>query len=248
VLTGYASSYFSLARMMLAQGLRLDYEPDALVLCADKPTPQMKAVIQEAFGARAFEEYGSVENAVLATECEHGSLHAHPDFGIMEIIDAAGRPLPPGQDGRIVCTSLLNRVQPLIRYDMGDIGRWSRRTCPCGRAHLPVLDEIVGRVEDTVTAPDGREVVRIGSLPGVPHVLASQVVQHRPDAITVRVVASEGFGPAEERMIRDILGVQRLHGMRIDVERVAELEKTAAGKIRRVIRRIAPDHDAREAA
>jgi phenylacetate-CoA ligase len=241
VLTGYASSYFSLARMMLAQGLTLDYQPDCLVLCADKATAEMKAVIYQAFRARAYEEYGSVENAVLATECEHGSLHAHPDFGILEIVDAEGLPVRPGEEGRIICTGLLNRVQPLIRYDLGDVGRWSGRRCPCGRDHLPVLEEIVGRVEDVVTGADGREIVRLCSLQNVPRVLASQVVQHRPDAITVRVVAADGFGAAEEAAIRAILGTQRLGDVRIDIERVAELEKTASGKVRRVIRRIRPE-------
>jgi phenylacetate-CoA ligase len=240
VLTGYASSYFSLAHMMLEQGITLGYQPDCLVLCADKPTPEMKEVIYEAFRARPYEEYGSVENAVLATECEYGSLHVHPDFGILEITDAHGRPVGPGREGRILCTSLLNRVQPLIRYDLGDIGRWSSRACPCGRDHLPVLEEVVGRVEDVVIGADGREIVRLCSLQNVPHILASQVVQHQRDAITVRVVAAEGFGPAEERMIRQILGTQRLGNVRIDIERVSELEKTAAGKVRRVIRRIAP--------
>jgi len=248
VLTGYASSYFSLARMMLAQGLTLGYQPDALVLCADKLTAEMKAVISEAFRARPYEEYGSVENAALATECEYGSLHAHPDFGIVEIVDPEGRPVPPGQDGRIVCTSLLNRVQPLIRYDVGDIGRWSAAPCDCGRDHLPVIEEIVGRVEDIVTGPDGREIVRLCSLQGVPRVLASQVVQHRADAITVRVIAAEGFGTAEEKMIRDILGARRLGDVQIDIERVTELEKTAAGKVRRVIRRIAGEPPVTEAA
>jgi phenylacetate-CoA ligase len=240
VLTGYASSYFSLARMMLAEGLTLGYQPDCLVLCADKTTSKMKQLIYEAFRARAYEEYGSVENAALATECEYGSLHAHPDFGILEIADEGGRPLPPGEEGRIVCTSLLNRVQPLIRYDVGDLGRWSIRRCPCGRDHLPVLEEVVGRIEDVVTGADGREIVRLCSLQNVPRVLASQVVQYRPDAITVRVVPGEGFGAAEEAMIRQLLGKQRLGDVRIDIERVAELEKTAAGKVRRVIRRIQP--------
>jgi phenylacetate-CoA ligase len=248
VLTGYASSYFCLARMMLAQGLTLGYQPDCLVLCADQLTAEMKPVIYEALRARPYEEYGSVENAMLATECEFGSLHAHPDFGILEIVDSGGRPVPPGQDGRIVCTSLLNRVQPLIRYDVGDIGRWTGLPCPCGRDHLPVLEEIVGRVEDVITGPDGREIVRLCSLQGVPRVLASQIVQYRADAITVRVVAAEGFGAAEETQIREILGTRRLGGVRIDIERVTELEKTPAGKVRRVIQGIPTERSVSGAA
>ena len=91
VLTGYSSSYHSLAHMMLAQNLRLGYCPDALILSADMLTAKMKTVIQQAFRARPYEEYGSVENVVLATECEHGRLHVSMDFGIVEIVGRARR-------------------------------------------------------------------------------------------------------------------------------------------------------------
>jgi len=247
VLTGYASSYFSLAHMMLSQNLRLDFTPDALILCADTLTPSMKTVIGEAFGARPYEEYGSVENAGLATECEAGSLHTHPDVGIVEIVDEDGQPVGPGMEGRIVCTSLLNRVQPLIRYDSGDMGAWSDKVCACGRAHLPVLARIVGRIEDTVIGQDGREVVRICSLQDVPHVLASQLVQESLDRIQVRVIATAEFNESDERMIRRIIGASRLGDVAIDIERVGEMEKTASGKVRRVIRRVTPPGSGRAA-
>jgi len=238
VLTGYASSYFSLARLMLEHGHSLGYWPRALILCADKATASMKSVIRDAFLARPYEEYGSVENAVLATECAAGSLHVSPDFGIVEIVDEEGHPLGPGEEGRIVCTSLLNDVQPLIRYEIGDLGRWSDRPCPCGRSQFPVLEEVVGRIEDSVIGPDGREIVRICSLQDVPHVLASQLVQERLALLRVRVVAADGFSEADERMIRDIVATQRLGPVRIEIERVSELEKTPGGKVRRVIRRL----------
>src|SRR5690606_19221615 len=106
LLTGYANSYFLLARMMNEQGITLDYEPDAIVLCSEKLTARMKAEIHRAFRARAFEEYGAVENCVLATECEHGSLHVSPDFGVLEIVDENNRPVPPGVEGKLLCTGL----------------------------------------------------------------------------------------------------------------------------------------------
>ena len=51
-------------------------------------------------------------------------------------------PVPPGVEGRILCTSMLSEVRPLIRYEIGDLGAWASEPCPCGRAHLPVLKEI----------------------------------------------------------------------------------------------------------
>lgn len=147
LLTGYADPHYRLARFMLAERLHLDYRPRALVLRGEKLTPEMKTTLYAAFGARAYEEFGAVENCLLATECERGRLHANPDFGVVEILDGHGQPLPPGAIGRMICTGLANRTQPLIRYDIGALAAWSADECPCGRNHLPVLDPVVSRLE-----------------------------------------------------------------------------------------------------
>jgi phenylacetate-CoA ligase len=241
VLTGYSSSYCSLARMMLANNLKLDYRPDALVLWADQLTPGMKVVIQEAFGARPYEEYSSAENAVLATECEHGSLHVSSDFGIVEILNDEDQPVPPGKPGRIICTSLLNNVQPLIRYDIGDFASWSERPCRCGRDHLPVLGGLVGRLEDTIVGPDGREVVRIFANLNLRNVIASQIVQERLNLLRVKVIPTNDFCKQDELLIQETIAARRLGDVQVEVECVSELERTERGKIRRVICRLTPE-------
>jgi phenylacetate-CoA ligase len=238
VLTGYAYSHYLLARMMCAQRLSLDYEPEALVLSSEKLTAEMKRVIQKAFRARAFEEYGAVEQCMLATECEHGRLHVNSDFGILEIVDADGYPVPPGVEGRILCTSLLNEAQPLVRYDIGDVGIWSAVACPCGRNHLPVLQEVVGRLEDVVIGPDGREMVRFhGIFVDLPHVVEGQVIQETLDKFTLKVVAREGFGAEQEQLIRRRFA-ERLGPVDVRIERVAEIARTERGKFRAVICRL----------
>jgi phenylacetate-CoA ligase len=235
VFTGYAYSYYLLARMMIEQELRLDYIPDALILGSEKLTAEMKSILRQVFRARAFEEYGSVENCGLATECEHGGLHVSPDFGIVEIVDAGGNPVPPGVEGRLVCTSLLNWTQPLIRYEVGDRGIWAADHCPCGRNHLPVVAEIVGRIEDAVVGPDGREMVRFHWVfLDLPNVREGQVVQTALDHIIVRVVANDGFGPVEEQLIR-LRFTQRLGPVHVEIERAETLPRTERGKFRAVI-------------
>ena len=172
VLTGYAHSYYALARMMLDQGLRLDYGPVGLVLSSEKLAQEMKGVIQQAFRARPYEEYGAVEQCVLATECEFGNLHINSDFGIVEILDEKDMSVPAGLQGRIVCTALLSETQPLIRYDIGDIGMLSAAGCACGRDQLPVLQEVAGRVEAVIVGRDGRQTDRLhGLFIDLPHVL-----------------------------------------------------------------------------
>ncbi len=238
VLTGYASSHYLLARLMLERGLTLDYEPDALILGSEKLTAPMKAVLRLAFRARAYEEYGCVENCVLATECEHGRLHVSPDFGILEIVDDQGLPAPPGVEGRILCTSLLNEVQPLIRYEIGDCGAWAAEACPCGRAHLPVLQEIVGRLEDVATGPDGRQMVRFhGVFIGLPNVIEGQVIQETLDQFTARLVARPGFGQNEIRTIQTRFA-QRLGPVKVKIELVPDIPRTERGKFRGVVSKV----------
>jgi len=242
LLTGYAYSHYLLARLMLNQGLKLDYQPQAIVLSSEKVTPEMKVVIRQAFGARAYEEYGSVEQCALATECEYGSLHVNSDFGIVEILDDNDKPVPPGVDGRMVCTGLINDAQPLIRYDIGDMGAWSEKPCACGRNQLPVLKDLVGRIEDAVIGPDGTEMVRFhGIFVGMPHVLEGQIIQQRIDLLRVRVVVTKEFGAEDEKIIRHRITKERLHGMNVEIERVAELERTGRRKFRAVISMLTPD-------
>jgi len=235
VVTGYAFSQFLIANMMRDQGLSFDYRPVAAITSSEKLTLPMKRTIRETWGCRAWEEYGCVENCGLATECEHGRLHVSPDFGILEIVDEQNQPVPPGVNGRILCTGLLNDAQFLVRYDIGDMGSWSEEPCPCGRNHLPVLQEVAGRLEDVVVGPDGRQMVRFhGIFIGLPYVLEGQVVQQQVDRFQVRVVTEEGFGEEQIREIRRRFE-QRLGEVHVTVCKVQELERNARGKLQAVI-------------
>jgi phenylacetate-CoA ligase len=238
VLTGYAHSHFALARIMLQRGLRLDYQPEALVLSSERLTPKMKSVIQEAFQARAYEEYGAVEQCVLATECEKGGLHVNTDFGIVEIIDDNGQPVPLGQEGHIICTGLVNSAQPLIRYDLGDLGSFATELCGCGRDHLPLLKGVVGRLEDAVRTADGRKLVRFhGLFIDVPHLVQAQVIQEGLNFLRIKVIATKGFNEDQERLITERV-IERLGDFHVKVECVDELERNEKGKVRAVISRL----------
>ena len=237
-MTGYAFSQFLIARMMIEQGLEFTFTPIAALTSSEALTSPMRDTIRRAWGCRAYQEYGSVENCGLATECEEGSLHVSPDFGIVEIVDDEGHPVPAGVEGRVLCTGLLNDAQYLIRYEVGDTAMWSDRPCGCGRDHLPVLSAITGRLEDVVVGPDGREIVRFhGIFVNLPHVLQGQVVQDAVDRFCVRVITDEQFGSAQETEIKRRMAA-RLGPVNVTVERVTELERNERGKVRAVISRV----------
>jgi phenylacetate-CoA ligase len=235
--TGYAFSQFLIARLMLEEDLAFTFTPRAAITSSEPLTTSMRDVIRRAWRCRAYQEYGSVENCGLATECEDGGLHVSSDFGVIEIVDAEGNPVGPGVEGRVLCTGLLNDAQFLVRYEIGDSAAWSDEPCSCGRDHLPRLKALTGRLEDVVVGPGGRELVRFHSIfINVPHVLQGQIVQNASDRFLVRVIAEDGFGREHAAEIRKRM-TARLGGVAVEVERVAELERNSRGKVRAVIRR-----------
>ena len=240
IVTGYAFSQFLIARLMMEQGLQFKSALRAAITSSEPLTTAMREVMRQAWGCRAYQEYGSVENCGLATECEAGSLHVSPDFGVIEIVDGAGHPVPPGVEGRVLCTALLNDAQFLVRYEIGDTASWSEQPCACGRNHLPVLKEVSGRLEDVVIGLDGRELVRFhGIFINLPHTVQGQVVQEAVDQFTVRVIAEDGFGNEQVAEIQKRM-FARLGPVSVAVERVTELERSSRGKVRAVISRLRP--------
>ena len=184
--------------------------------------------------------YSGVEACCLASECEHHSLHVSPDVGIVEIVNKRGEHARPGEEGEIIATGLLNFDQPLIRYRTGDLAVWSDSPCPCGR-NMPVIKELVGRLEDTVIGPDGQEMVRFhGILIGIPGVREGQFIQESLVEFTVRVVAPHGLAPAEEKTICDRVRA-RLGDVSVTIEKVESIERTARGKFKAVISKISAD-------
>jgi len=233
-LTGYAVSYYLLAKFILDQGLRVP-PLKAVITTSEKVTTQMREVMEAAYGCPVYEEYSNVENTLFASECDAGQLHVSPDAGLVELLNRDGSACQPGEVGEVVATSLIRRYQPLIRYRMGDLAQWDRNPCPCGRT-MPVLQEVVGRIEDVVVGPDGRQMVRFhGIFVNQPHVREGQIIQESRTRFRVKVVPVSGFGPAD---VTDIVGRMRQRlGPQVEVivEQVDWIPRTKAGKFQAVV-------------
>lgn len=237
--TGYAVSYYLLARFMLEKGIAPPQHLKAIITTSEKLTAEMRVVIEQAYGCKVYEEYSTVENAIFASECEHGRLHVSPDVSVVEILRPDGSACQPGEAGEVVVTSLAKTYQPLVRFRLGDVAMWDNAPCPCGRA-MPVIKEVVGRIEDVVVGPDGRQMVRFhGVFVNQPHVREGQIIQEALDIIRVKVVPSDGFGkPDVDEIVHRIQ--QRLgDSVKVVVESVNEIPRTKAGKFQAVISKIA---------
>jgi phenylacetate-CoA ligase len=234
-LTGYAVSYHLLAKLMLEQGLEPPATLRAVITTSEKLTPSMRETMRAAYKCPVYEEYSSVENVCFASECERGRLHVSPDMGVIEIVRPDGTPCEPHEVGSVVATGLLRRYQPLIRYQLGDVAAWDDEPCPCGRT-LPVIREIVGRIEDVVVGPDGRQMVRFhGIFVDQPHIREGQVIQETATRIRVKVVGTDGFDAGDEADV--VARVRQRLGTNVEVivENVDEIPRDSSGKFRPVV-------------
>ena len=84
--------------------------------------------------SRLFPHYGSREMALGGAICcqAHAGMHLRENHVIAEIVDEQGRPLPPGETGELVITTVGMEAMPLIRYRTGDYTRVIPGRCPCG--------------------------------------------------------------------------------------------------------------------
>ena len=236
-MTGYAVSYYLLAKFIVDQGIEVP-PLKAVITTSEKLTPEMRVVMEAAYKCRVFEEYSTVENALFVSECEYGSMHVSPDAGIVEILREDGSPCNPEEVGEVICTCLFRDYQPLIRYRLGDLAAWSADPCPCGR-NMPVIKEVVGRIEDVVIGPDGRQMVRFhGIFTGQPHIQEGQIIQELIHHIHVRVVPVIGFN--EDDVLDVIHRIRQRLGesVNVTVETVVSIPRTSAGKFKSVISKV----------
>ena len=106
--------------------------------------------IKEKWDVQLFATYSSTEMGATFSECEYGKGgHVHPELIIVEIIGEDGLPVPDGQPGEIVVTTLGVEAMPLLRFRTGDIAAKIVEQCPCGRNSYR-LTPLVGRKNNMI--------------------------------------------------------------------------------------------------
>jgi len=104
--------------------------------------------VQDFFRCKVFNRYSPHECEGIAVACGgRPGMHTAVDTYEIEILDEQRCLLTQGETGRIVVTDLENRTMPLVRYDIGDMGRLLQEPCPCGRS-FPRMSDLEGRRRD----------------------------------------------------------------------------------------------------
>lgn len=157
ILIGYASMIAILAGEQRDGRLRIS--PAFIFNSGEVLTGEMREQIELAWGKRMFDQYGATETGIIAAQCaQQNGLHIYEDLLIVENVDEANRPVPPGELGhKLLVTVLFHHSQPLIRYELSDNVIIAPEPCPCGRV-LRCLEAVEGREDEILTfaTPDGR--------------------------------------------------------------------------------------------
>lgn len=100
-----------------------------------EPLSPRFAALTKGWGLELF-EFTSLGDVIGAMECKaHNGFHMWEDLVLVEALDDDGKPVPDGELGELVVTSLADPIAPLIRYRTEDIIRMDRSPCGCGRTH-----------------------------------------------------------------------------------------------------------------
>lgn len=201
--------------------------------------------IARVFNTKVANSYAGSECPFMSSNCEHGWLHVNSDWVVFEPVDADYRPVPPGEQSHTVLISnLANRVQPILRYDLGDSILQRPDPCPCGNP-LPAI-RVQGRAADMLIIPtDHGERITIPpllfgtSVYDIPGIEQFQIVQTAPTSLRIRLRSAAGTDPDHlwqvlSTKITRLLAEHQLGN--VTIERAEEPpEQSPSGKYREII-------------
>ncbi|MEK7627866.1 MAG: hypothetical protein AAB421_00400 [Patescibacteria group bacterium] len=211
--------------------LSLKFPIKVVVASGESIRPQDKERVESILGARVWNCYSTRELGLVAYECEGGNMHSNEEWLYCEILDDQGKEVPFGEIGRIIATTLDNRVMPLIRYDTGDRGTISDKACPCGRTLRTI--SFTGRSVEYIKLDGERAVPLLEVAPLFDvfwrEVKQYQIIQKTRSSFVVKVVPGSSF-ESVQGTIQDNF-VRALHPkVTIEWEVVAEIPPAPSGK------------------
>jgi phenylacetate-CoA ligase len=242
----FPSSLTILAKYM--QEHRLERFPTVkALLCGSENIAQwQRELFQAVFRCRVFSWYGLTEQVAFASECEVSQkYHVFPEYGILELVDAKGRPiLNSGEVGEIVATGFNNAAVPFIRYRTGDLAQHADETCECGRHHA-LLPRIEGRASEYVFDRNGvaiplaaiwmTEDVIDADFDGVSHF---QFFQDAPGTLILNIVPGRDYEKGGSAQMFGALRGRLGRDMDLEIRLVDHISRSEAGKHRWLLQKL----------
>ncbi len=236
ILYSYPSFLVDLTQEYRSRGLVIPEVP-LIFTSSERLTASTRRRIEQSFGARVCDVYGSTEFNEVAWQCERGRYHVNFESTYVEVQPDSSA--ADDRTGALILTSLQNRAMPLIRFSIGDRGCLAREACACGRAST-AFEAFDGRDVDLVTLPSGRRVspyVVEHWLERHPVVKRYQVIHSEPAKLRIEFTTFDNELPARDfeavgARIREAVGAEMI----VELKQVDRIEKEGGGKYQPVRR------------
>jgi phenylacetate-CoA ligase len=229
-IVAYANALGSLAEHILERNHKPGYPTCSFVTGAEKLWPKHREAITQAFGRPVHERYGSRDVGAIG-------LQLDPARTLDYAIDWANILLEPEtheEVSPILVTKLHADGMPMLRYKIGDLGRFAGGDRPGSPAFA--LQEVLGRTTDKIWLPSGNWISGLQ----LPHMMKDYPIREfmflqRPDySIEIKVVPQKGFDDDSRKSILSTV-TANLPGLEVRIVEVESIPRTKANKLRPVV-------------
>lgn len=238
-LMAYPSALESLSGLLMQHGKRLNIP--LVMTSSEQLSPSAWEMATDSLCCEVIDHYGQGERVSFAYAFSSESYYFECSYGYTEFIYSSTADNLDFYE--IVGTSLWNTTMPLVRYGTGDL------ICvPQGTTHdelvkirygLAPFTRIEGRSTDYLLSPDGARLIGMNHIPrDVKHIIQAQLIQESVEHVRILIVPTKEFADEDKVIILKNAYAKLPQSMRVDIELVDRLERTAQGKAPFLLRRI----------
>lgn len=237
IIMAYPSSAALLAKLAKQIDWKPHWEIKGVFTSSESFSEANQELVRSVFGS-VFDHYGQAERVAALQQCSEKHYHVRTEYSFVEFVKDE-------QGIKIVGTNWHNKAMSLVRYDTGDYveGLNEKGGCPCGKA-TPYVNKILGRDDDYVILPDGKQIGRLDvAFKGIDGLAECQLIQTSVTNLDVDYVASVDVdSTALELKIEESLRKYLGHEIAMVLTQKRALPRTKAGKFQSVVRKFgSPD-------
>ena len=240
-INGYTTAIVQFAKFLEQKNIVLNHICPSLKICI--VTSEMlfdddRILLESQFGIPIINEYGAAELGLIAFQKPNGMWQLNQDDLFVEILDENDTVLPIGKEGRIVITSLYNKAQPFIRYDIGDIGTIVKSTS----SRELVLSSLIGRSDDIVILPSGKKAAGLTCYYITKSVIENDgnvkefiIEQHELHLFKIKYVSSKKLSLEKMEKVKSEMAKYLEQGLTVIFEKHDYMQRLKSGKLKQFI-------------
>ncbi len=237
-INGYTSSIVQFAKYVLSKQINMKQMCPSLKLCivtSEMLFDEDKKILEKAFQVPVVNEYGASELDLIAFQNPQDEWEVNSKTIWVEILNDENKPVPLGEEGNVVITSLYNKAHPFIRYKIGDVGILDENST----AKKPLLKKLIGRTNDFAVLPSGKRVPGLTFYYVTKSVIEDKgivkeikVLQKTKSHFEVQYAADRELNNQEINAIENAMTKYLEPNLQIEFVQLNKLERSKSGKLK----------------